>query len=146
MSDLWEVDTAWWMLDPVRRHYWHLALGCRDGEVVRQQRSLAAVFLTLEVEHGPIPLAVDQPSGNGSRARCGAPWWWKGVSRRDDTLNVPVQKAWPVALDLGYYRGQNDWRRWLLHTQAISSTAVRQSSRPSSHCYPVGIASRINCT
>ena len=95
-------------------------LGFRDGDtvrvagrVVRRQRPLsAAVFLTLEDEFGLIPLAV-------------WPTEWerlKGalrhtlvvvegtVSRRDDTLNVVVKKAWPLSVNLDNIRSRPDWR------------------------------------
>ena len=83
------------------------------GRIVRRQRPLArAVFLTLEDEFGLIPLAV-------------WPLEWerlKGVlrhtlvvvegtvSRRDDTLNVMAQKAWPLSVNLDHIRSRPDWR------------------------------------
>ena len=69
-------------------------LGCRDGDVVRvagrvvrRQRPLAAaVFLTLEDEHGLIPWRSGPPSGNGSRAPCGDPSSrWKARCRAATT-------------------------------------------------------------
>ena len=95
-------------------------LGCRDGDVarvagrvVRRQRPLAAaVFLTLEDEYGLIPLAVwpaqwERLKGALRRSLVVV----EGrVSRRDDTLNVAVQTAWPLALDIDYRHGWRDWR------------------------------------
>ena len=94
--------------------------GCRDGDVVRvagrvvrRQRPLAAaVFLTLEDEFGLIPLAVwpaqwERLKGALRRSLVVV----EGrVSRRDDTLNVAAQKAWPLAVDLDYRHGRRDWR------------------------------------
>ena len=37
--DLWEVETEWWTLDPVRRRYWRLALA--DGGLLTVYRDLA---------------------------------------------------------------------------------------------------------
>ena len=95
-------------------------LGCRDGDVVRvagrvvrRQRPLAAaVFLTLEDEFGLIPLAVwparwERLKGALRRSLVVVEGQ---VSRRDDTLNVAVQKAWPLAVDLDYRHGRRDWR------------------------------------
>ena len=95
-------------------------LGAADGDavrvagrVVRRQRPLAvAVLLTLGDEYGLIPLAVwpaqwERLKGALRRSLVvveGA------VSRRDDTLNVAVQKAWPLSLDLDDRRGRRDWR------------------------------------
>ncbi len=95
-------------------------LGSGDGEVVRvagrvvrRQRPLAtAVFLTLEDEFGLIPLAVwpaqwERLKGALRRSLIVVEGQ---VSRRDDTLNVAVQKAWPLALDLDYRHGRRDWQ------------------------------------
>lgn len=95
-------------------------LGCFDGDivrvagrVVRRQRPLAAaVFLTLEDEFGLMPLAVwpaqwERLKGALRRSLVVVEGQ---VSRRDDTLNVAVQMAWPLALDLDYRHGQRDWR------------------------------------
>ena len=95
-------------------------LGCRDGDVVRvagrvvrRQRPLAAaVFLTLEDEYGLIPLAVwpaqwERLKGALRRSIIVVEGT---VSRRDDTLNVAVQDAWPLALDLDHRHGRADWR------------------------------------
>ena len=95
-------------------------LGCRDGEVVRvagrvvhRQRPLAAaVFLTLEDEHGLIPLAVwpaqwERLKGVLPRSVVVVEGQ---VSQRDDALNIAVQKAWPLALDLDYRHDRRDWR------------------------------------
>ena len=95
-------------------------LGCRDGEVVcvacrvvRRQRPLAtAVFLTLEDEFGLIPLAVwpaqwERLKGALCRSLVVVEGW---ISRRDDTLNVAAQNAWPLALHLDYRYGRQDWR------------------------------------
>ena len=95
-------------------------LGCQDGDVVRvagrvvrRQRPLAAaVFLTLEDEFGLIPLAVwpAQWERLKSVLRRSMVVVEGQVSRRDDTLNVAVQKAWPLAVDLDYRHGRRDWR------------------------------------
>ena len=95
-------------------------LGCRDGDVVqvagrvvRRQRPLAAaVFLTLEDEFGLIPLAVwpvqwERLKGVLRRSLIVVEGQ---VSRRDDTLNVAVERAWPLALDLNNRHGRKDWR------------------------------------
>ncbi len=95
-------------------------LGCRDGEVVcvacrvvRRQRPLAtAVFLTLEDAFGLIPLAVwpaqwERLKGALCRSLVVVEGW---ISRRDDTLNVAAQNAWPLALHLDYRYGRQDWR------------------------------------
>ena len=83
------------------------------GRVVRRQRPLAAaVFLTLEDEFGLIPLAVwpaqwERLKGALRRSLVVVEGQ---VSRRDDTLNVAVQNAWPLALDLDYRHGRRDWQ------------------------------------
>ena len=95
-------------------------LGSGDGEVVRvagrvvrRQRPLAAaVFLTLEDEYGLIPLAVwpaqwERLKGALRRSLVVVEGQ---VSRRDATLNVTVQNAWPLALDLDHRHGRQDWR------------------------------------
>lgn len=95
-------------------------LGCRDGDVVRvagrvvrRQRPLAtAVFLTLEDEFGLIPLAVwpaqwERLKGALRRSLVVVEGQ---ISRRDDTLNVAAQNAWPLALHLDYRYGRRDWR------------------------------------
>ena len=94
--------------------------GCRDGDVarvagrvVRRQRPLAAaVFLTLEDEFGLIPLAVwpaqwERLKGALRRSIIVVEGQ---VSRRDDTLNVVAQNAWPLGLDLDYRHGRRDWQ------------------------------------
>lgn len=99
-------------------------LGCDDGDmvrvsgrVVRRQRPLAAVVsLTLEDEYGLIPVAA-WPAQWGRHK--GAPQRplivVEGqVSRRDDTLNVATQNAWPLWIDLDHRRGRRGWRRGLL--------------------------------
>ena len=90
-------------------------LGSRDGDVVRvagrvvrRQRPLtAANFLTLEDEYGLIPLAVwpAQRERLKSALRRSIIVVEGQVSRRDDTLNLAVQNAWPLVLDLDYRRG-----------------------------------------
>ena len=83
------------------------------GRVVRRQRPLAAaVFLTLEDEFGLIPLAVwpaqwERLKGALRRSLVVVEGT---VSRRDDTLNVAVRQAWPLAVDLDDQRGRQDWR------------------------------------
>ena len=83
------------------------------GRVVRRQRHLAAaVFLTLEDEFGRYPLAVwpaqwERLKGALRRALVVVEGT---VSRRDDTLNVAVRNAWPLAVDLNDRRGRRDWR------------------------------------
>ena len=83
------------------------------GRVVRRQRPLAAaVFLTLEDEFGLIPLAVwpaqwERLKGALRRSLVVVEGT---VSRRDDTLNVAVRQAWPLAADLDDRHGRRDWR------------------------------------
>ena len=83
------------------------------GRVVRRQRPLAAaVFLTLEDEFGLISLAVwpaqwERLKGALRRSLVVVEGT---VSRRDDTLNVAVHQAWPLAVDLDDRRGRRDWR------------------------------------
>lgn len=94
--------------------------GCRDGDVVRvagrvvrRQRPLAAaVFLTLEDEHGQIPLAVwpAQWERLKSALRRSVIVLEGQVSRRDDILNVAVQKAWLLALVLDNRHVRMDWQ------------------------------------
>ena len=70
------------------------------------------MFLTLEDEFGLIPLAVwpaqwERLKGALRRSLVvveGA------VYRRDDTLNVAVQRAWPLAVNLDDHRSRPDWR------------------------------------
>ena len=38
VADLWDVDTEWWTLEPVRRRYWRLALA--DGGLLTVYRDL----------------------------------------------------------------------------------------------------------
>ena len=94
-------------------------LGCRDGDVARvaggvarRQRPLAAaVFLTLEDEHGLIPLAVWPAQWDRLKGALRRSLVVEGqVSRRDDTLNVTVRRAWPLALDLDSRHGRRDWQ------------------------------------
>ena len=95
-------------------------LGCANGEVVRvagrvvrRQRPLAAaVFLTLEDEYGLIPLAVWPAQWERLKGTLRHPMVVvEGeVSRRDDTLNVSVQRAWPLPIDVDDRRTRRDWR------------------------------------
>ena len=94
-------------------HHLHPVVVRVAGRVVRRQRPLAAaVFLTLEDEHGLIPLAVwpaqwERLKGTLRRSLVVV----EGrVSRRDDTLNVAVQNAWPLWIDLDHRHGRRDWR------------------------------------
>ena len=95
-------------------------LGSADGDVVRvagrvvrrQCPLAAAVFLTLEDEFGLIPLAVwpaqwERLKGALRRSLVVVEGT---VSLRDDTLNVAVRQAWPLAVDLDDRRGRRDWR------------------------------------
>ena len=94
--------------------------GCSDGDVVRvagrvvrRQRPLAAaVFLTLEDEFGLIPLAVWPAQWERLKSVLRRPLVVvEGqVSRRDDTLNVSVQRAWPLPIDVDDRRTRRDWR------------------------------------
>ena len=83
------------------------------GRVVRRQRPLAAaVFLTLEDEFGLIPLAVwpaqwERLKGALRRSLVVVEGT---ISRWDDTLNVVVRRAWPLAVDLDHRHGRPDWR------------------------------------
>ena len=80
---------------------------------MRQQWPLAAaVFLTLEDEHGLIPLAVLPAQWERLKGALRGPLVVvEGqISRRDDTLKVSVERAWPLALGLGCHRGRADWR------------------------------------
>ena len=70
------------------------------------------MFLTLEDEYGLIPLAVwpaqwERLKGVLRRSLVVVE---SAVSRRDDTLNVAVQQAWPLEMNLDYRRGRRDWR------------------------------------
>ena len=95
-------------------------LGCADGDVVRvagrvvrRQRPLAAaVFLTLEDETGLIPLAVWPAQWERLKGalRHSLVVVEGEVSRRDDTLNIAVQKAWPLSVGLDDRLGRPDWR------------------------------------
>ncbi len=117
------------------------AQGCRDGDVVRvagrvvrRQRPLAAaVFLTLEDEFGLIPLAVWPAQWERLKGvlRCSMVVVEGQVSRRDDTLNVAVQKAWPLDL----IRGQTSPKKSPLRPQNRTSHAISAKSRPTSHLF-----------
>ena len=51
------------------------------------------------------------------------------VSRRDDTLNVAVRKAWPLALDMDYRHGRRDWQMMpVIFTDGCDFTAVHRES------------------
>ena len=69
------------------------------GKVLRRQRPLGKmVFMTLEDEHGMIPLAVAPEAWERLRSVLSQPLIVASgeVSRRDDTLNIMVQQAWPL--------------------------------------------------
>ena len=81
------------------------------GRVVRRQRPLAAaVFLTLEDEYGLMPLAVWPAHWERLKGalRYSLMVVEGTVSRRDDTLNVAVQQAWPLSLDLDDRHSRRD--------------------------------------
>ena len=83
------------------------------GRVVRRQRPLAAaVFLTLDDEFGLIPLAVWPAQWERLKDALGHSLVVvEGtVSRRDDTLNVAVRRAWPLTVDLKERRSRRGWR------------------------------------
>ena len=94
--------------------------GCRDGDVVRvagrvvrRQRPLArAVFLTLEDEWGLIPIAVWEGRWERLKHALRRPLVVVGgeVSRRDGTLNVVAERAWPLGLRFDDNRSRPDWR------------------------------------
>ena len=94
--------------------------GCRDGDlvrvagrVVRRQRPLAkAVFLTLEDEWGLIPIAVCEGRWERLKHALRRPLVAiEGtVSRRDSTLNVMAERAWPLSLPFDVHRRRQDWR------------------------------------
>ncbi len=84
------------------------------GRVVRRQRPLAkAVFLTLEDEFGLIPVAVWEQRWETLKHVLRRPLVViEGeVSRRDNTLNVMAERAWPLRADLALHAGSgHDWR------------------------------------
>ena len=94
--------------------------GCRDGDVVRvagrvvrRQRPLAkAVFLTLEDEWGLIPIAVWEGRWERLKHALRRPLVMiEGtVSRRDNTLNVMAERAWPLSLPFDDRHRRQDWR------------------------------------
>lgn len=94
--------------------------GCRDGDllrvagrVVRRQRPLAkAVFLTLEDEWGLIPVAVWEGRWELLKHALRRPLMViEGtLSRRDNTLNVMAEQAWPLSLSFDDRRRRQDWR------------------------------------
>lgn len=95
--------------------------GCAEGElvkvagrVVRRQRPLAkAVFLTLEDEWGLIPVTVWEQRWRRLRAALRQPVVVVAgkVSRRDGTLSVVAERAWPLE-GVGLLAGsaRPDWR------------------------------------
>jgi error-prone DNA polymerase len=94
---------------------------CREGDVVRvagrvvrRQRPLArAVFLTLEDEFGLIPVAVWEQRWETLKHVLRRPLVViEGeISRRDNTLNVMAERAWPLRADLALHAGSgHDWR------------------------------------
>ena len=95
-------------------------LGAADGDVVRvagrvvrRQRPLAAaVFMTLEDESGLIPLAVWPAQWERLKEvlRRSLVVVEGVVSRRDNTLNVSVENAWPLSVELDGRLGRPDWR------------------------------------
>ena len=94
--------------------------GCRDGDVVlvagrvvRRQRPLAkAVFLTLEDEWGLIPVTVWEGRWERLKHALRRPLVViEGtVSRRDNTLNVMAERAWPLSLAFDDRHRRQDWR------------------------------------
>ncbi|CAI7999500.1 Error-prone DNA polymerase [Geodia barretti] len=84
------------------------------GRVVRRQRPLArAVFLTLEDEFGLIPVAVWEQRWETLKHVLRRPLVViEGeISRRDNTLNVMAERAWPLRADLALHAGSgHDWR------------------------------------
>ena len=94
--------------------------GCRDGDmvrvagrVVRRQRPLAkAVFLTLEYEWGLIPIAVWEGRWERLKHALRRPLVViEGiVSRRDNTLNVMAERAWPLSVSFDDRHRRQDWQ------------------------------------
>ena len=95
--------------------------GCAEGEpvkvagrVVRRQRPLAkAVFLTLEDEWGLTPVVVWERKWRELRWALSRPLAVVAVrvSRRDGTLSVVAELAWPVdGVPLSGDFGRRDWR------------------------------------
>ncbi len=94
--------------------------GCGDGDVVRvagrvvgRQRPLAkAVFLTLEDEWSLIPIAVWE--GRWDRLKYALRRRLvvieDTVSRRDNTLNVMAERAWPLSVPFDYRHRRQDWQ------------------------------------
>ncbi len=83
------------------------------GRVVRRQRPLArAVFLTLEDEWGLIPVAVWEGRWEALKHVLKKPLVViEGeVSRRDNTLNVMAERAWPLSVSFDDRRRRQDWR------------------------------------
>ena len=83
------------------------------GRVVRRQRPLAkAVFMTLEDETGLIPLAVWPAEWERLKGALGHRLVLvEGqVSRRDDTLNITVQGAWPLGWPASSLPEPRSWR------------------------------------
>ena len=83
------------------------------GRVVRRQRPLAkAVFMTLEDETGLIPLAVWPAEWERLKGALGHRLVLvEGqVSRRDDTLNITVQGAWPLGWPSSSLPEPRSWR------------------------------------
>ena len=84
------------------------------GRVVRRQRPLArAVFLTLEDEWGLVPVVVWEQQWRELRWALSHPLAVVAgrVSRRDGTLSVVAERAWPVdGVPLSGDFGRRDWR------------------------------------
>ena len=92
--------------------------GCADSDVVRVARRVVrrqcplvkAVFLTLEDEHGMIPVVWERRWPQLRQALRQPLAVVQGeVSRRDGTVNVVAERAWPLG-GLAGVEGRPDWR------------------------------------
>ena len=73
------------------------------GKVLRRQRPLGKmVFMTLEDEHGMIPLAIPPDTWANYRDVLRMPIIVAegSVSRKNDTMNIMVRQAWPITTRL----------------------------------------------
>lgn len=82
------------------------------GIVIRRQHPIStkAIFMTLEDEHGLIPLIIWPTTWNQYRDNFKAPFLlvWGRVSRREGTMNIIVEKANPIP-SINYRPKSKDW-------------------------------------